>query len=126
MLTLDMIDQSAHDKAVASTDVASFYGLKVEVDADYVAEMARQFAVEQFGNAAYNDGFVVHTTVNGNLQQAARDAVIDGLITYDNRHGWRGPEQRHPPLEGESEEPLTARWEGALRGRFATGHCDGC
>ena len=29
MLTLGMIDQSAHDKAVASTDVASFYGLKV-------------------------------------------------------------------------------------------------
>ena len=115
MLTLGMIDQSAHDKAVASTDVASFYGLKVEVDADYVAEMARQFAVEQLGNAAYNDGFVVHTTVNGDLQQAARDAVIDGLITYDNRHGWRGPEQRHPPLEGESEAPLTARWEGALR-----------
>ena len=41
--------------------------------------------------------------------------VIDGLITYDNRHGWRGPEQRHPPLEGESEEPLTARWQAALR-----------
>ena len=41
MLTLGMIDQGAHDKAVASTDVASFYGLKVEVDADYVAEMAR-------------------------------------------------------------------------------------
>ena len=115
MLTLGMIDQGAHDKAVASTDVASFYGLKVEVDADYVAEMARQFAVEKLGNAAYNDGFVVHTTVNGDLQQAARDAVIDGLITYDNRHGWRGPEQRHPPLEGESEEPLTARWQAALR-----------
>lgn len=115
MLTLGMIDQGAHDKAVASTDVASFYGLKVEVDADYAAEMARQFAVEKLGNAAYNDGFVVHTTVNGDLQQAARDAVIDGLITYDNRHGWRGPEQRHPPLEGESEEPLTARWQAALR-----------
>ena len=115
MLTLGMIDQGAHDKAVASTDIASFYGLKVEVDADYVAEMARQFAVEKLGNAAYNDGFVVHTTVNGDLQQAARDAVIDGLITYDNRHGWRGPGQRHPPLEGESEEPLTARWQAALR-----------
>ena len=115
MLTLGMIDKAAHDEAVESIDVASFYGLRVEVDADYVAEMARQVAVEKLGNAAYNDGYVVHTTVDGNLQQAARDSVIDGLITYDNRHGWRGPEQRHPPLEDEQPETLTPRWERALR-----------
>ena len=115
MLTLGMIDQAAHDEAVESIDVASFYGLRVEVDADYVAEMARQVAVEKLGSAAYNDGYVVHTTVDGNLQQAARDSVIDGLITYDNRHGWRGPEQRHPPLEDEQPETLTPRWERALR-----------
>lgn len=115
MLSLGMIDQAAHATAVASVDVASFYGLKVEVDADYVAEMARQFAVEKLGNAAYNDGYVVHTTVDGNLQQAARDSVIDGLITYDERHGWRGPEQRHPPLESEDPETLTQRWKSALR-----------
>ena len=115
MLTLGMIDQAAHDEAVESIDVASFYGLSVEVDADYVAEMARQVAVEKLGTAAYNDGYVVHTTVDGNLQQAARDAVIDGLVTYDNRHGWRGPEQRHPPLENEAPQALTPRWERALR-----------
>ena len=115
MLTLGMIDQAAHDEAVQSVDIASFYGLRVEVDADYVAEMARQVAVEKLGNAAYNDGYVVHTTVDGNLQQAARDAVIDGLITYDNRHGWRGPEQRHPALENEELESLMPRWERALR-----------
>lgn len=115
MLTLGMIDKKVHDAAIDSTDVASFYGLKVEVDADYVAEMARQFAVDKLGNAAYNDGFVIHTTVNGDLQQAARDAVIDGLITYDKRHGWRGPEQRHPPLENELPDTLVPRWERALR-----------
>jgi len=114
MLTLGMIDQAAHDAAVKSVDVASFYGLKVEVDADYVAEMARQVAVEKLGNAAYNDGYVVHTTVDGNLQQAARNSVIDGLITYDNRHGWRGPEQQHPPIKDEAPEARTKRWERAL------------
>ena len=115
MLTLGLIDQAAHDDAIKSVDVASFYGLRVEVDADYVAEMARQVAVDKLGNAAYNDGYIVHTTVDGNLQQAARDSVINGLITYDNRHGWRGPEQRHPPLEDEQPETLTPRWERALR-----------
>ena len=115
MLSLDMIDRATHDEAVASTDIASFNGLKVEVDADYVAEMARQFAVERLGSNVYTDGYVVYTTVDGDLQQAARDAVIDGLITYDNRHGWRGPEQQHPPLEEETPEALDKRWRGALR-----------
>ena len=115
MLSLDMIDRATHDEAVASTDIASFNGLKVEVDADYVAEMARQFAVERLGSKAYTDGYVVYTTVDGDLQQAARDAVIDGLITYDNRHGWRGPEQQHPPLEKETPEALEKRWRSALR-----------
>ena len=115
MLSLDMIDRVTHDEAVASTDIASFNGLKVEVDADYVAEMARQFTVERLGSSAYTDGYVVYTTVNGDLQQAARDAVIDGLITYDKRHGWRGPEQQHPPLKEETPEALDQRWRGALR-----------
>ena len=41
--------------------------------------------------------------------------MIDGLITYDNRHGWRGPEQQHPPLEEETAEALDKRWRSALR-----------
>ena len=115
MLSLEMIDRATYDEAIASTDIASFNGLKVEVDADYVAEMARQFVVERLGSNAYTDGYVVYTTVNGDLQQAARDAVIEGLITYDNRHGWRGPEQQHSPLEEETSEELGKRWRAALR-----------
>lgn len=115
MLALDMIDRSTYEQAIATRDNASFNGLKVEVDADYVAEMARQFAVEQLGDKAYNDGYIIHTTVDGVLQQAARDAVLKGLITYDTRHGWRGPEQRHPPLEDESPEERETRWAQVLR-----------
>ena len=87
----------------------------MEVNADYIAEMARQVAVDRLGSSAYTDGYVVHTTVNGNLQQAARDAVIDGLITYDKRHGLRGPEQQHPPNQDETPEELKSRWGNALR-----------
>ena len=116
MLSLDMINRATYEDAVASTDIASFNGLKVEVDADYVAEMARQFAVDRLGSNAYTDGYVVYTTVNGDLQQAARDAVIDGLITYDNRHGWRGPEQQHtPPSKTKRPRHWTKRWRSALR-----------
>ena len=37
--------------------------------------------VERFGNAAYNDGYVVYTTVEADLQQAAHDALLSGLRT---------------------------------------------
>ena len=114
MLGLEMISREAHQEAIAAVDTASFNGLKVEIDADYVAEMARQFAVDRLGSAAYTDGYVVHTTVSGPLQEAAQQAVIDGLKTYDWRHGWRGPERQYPPEEEETEDSLNKRWQKAL------------
>ncbi len=77
--------------------------------------MVRQEMVERFGNAAYNDGYVVYTTVRADLQQAAQDALLKGLRTYDWRHGWRGPERRLAPREDESAEETLARWQEALR-----------
>lgn len=114
MLGLEMISREAHQEAIAAVDTASFNGLKVEIDADYVAEMARQFAVDRLGSSAYTDGYVVHTTVSGPLQEAAQQAVIDGLKTYDWRHGWRGPERQYPPEEEETEDSLNKRWQKAL------------
>ena len=114
MLGLGMISREAHQEAIAAVDTASFNGLKVEIDADYVAEMARQFAVDRLGSSAYTDGYVVHTTVSGPLQEAAQRAVIDGLKTYDWRHGWRGPERQYPPEEEETEDSLNKRWQKAL------------
>ncbi|MGB0221699.1 MAG: penicillin-binding protein 1A [Luminiphilus sp.] len=114
MLGLEMISREAYQEAIAAVDTASFNGLKVEIDADYVAEMARQFAVDRLGSSAYTDGYVVHTTVSGPLQEAAQQAVIDGLKTYDWRHGWRGPERQYPPEEEETEDSLNKRWQKAL------------
>ena len=47
--------------------------------------------LDRYGMAAYNDGYQVYTTINSELQQVARTAVLNGLITYDERHGYRGP-----------------------------------
>jgi penicillin-binding protein 1A len=49
------------------------------------------------------------------MQQAAHDALLKGLRTYDWRHGWRGPERRLAPREGETAEEALARWQEALR-----------
>ena len=114
MLGLGMINHEAHQEAIAAVDTACFNGLKVEIDADYVAEMARQFAVDRLGRSAYTDGYVVHTTVSGPLQEAAQRAVIDGLKAYDWRHGWRGAERQYPPEEEETEDSLNKRWQKAL------------
>lgn len=114
MESLDLISAAERKSASAEPVTAAYHGLLVEVDADYVAEMVRQEMLTRFGNDAYNDGYVVHTTVDSKLQIAAKKSLIDGLKTYDSRHGWRGPEQRHPPLEGEQTEDLWLRWQAAL------------
>ena len=115
MANLGMIDERDRLVAQNSPVKASFYGQVVEVDADYVAEMVRQEMVDRFGNAAYNDGYVVYTTVDSKMQQAAHDALLKGLRTYDWRHGWRGPERRLAPRESETPEQTLARWQDALR-----------
>lgn len=68
-----------------------------EVDARYVAEMARQYAVSRFGKQAYTDGYDITTTLSSKDQQDAHDALVNGLLAYDERHGWRGPEKRNIP-----------------------------
>jgi len=93
MLELDFIDQQLHDEAVNEPITARYHGLNLDLHAPYIAEMARKKAIELFGEAAYTDGYQVYTTVDSRLQQSAQQAVRNGLLTYDKRHGYRGPEQ---------------------------------
>ena len=94
MLELGHIDQATWKAATAAEVTAKYHGLTPELYAPYVAEMARQDAITRFGNSAYTDGYSIYTTVNAHLQEVAQSAVINGLITYDQRHGYRGPEQQ--------------------------------
>ncbi len=60
--------------------------------ADYVAEMARQVVFEAYGEDAYKNGIRVLTTIRKADQEAAYRAVRKGVLDYDRRHGYRGPE----------------------------------
>ena len=60
--------------------------------ADYVAEMARAAIIEQFGESAYVSGMRVHLTIRRKDQEAANAGLRQGLLEYDRRHGYRGPE----------------------------------
>lgn len=58
----------------------------------YVAEMVRQYMYDKYKEEAYTKGFRVYTTLDSQHQAAAYDAVRKGMLDYDRRHGYRGPE----------------------------------
>ncbi len=60
--------------------------------ANYVAEMVRQAVFEQYPEDVYTKGFRVYTTIRSADQEAAYAALRRGLLEYDRRHGYRGPE----------------------------------
>ncbi len=62
------------------------------LSAEHVAEMARRVVVERFGAEAYSQGLRVHTSLRAADQQAAVAAVRRGVLAYDGRQPWRGPE----------------------------------
>jgi len=94
MLEEGFIDQGEYENAMVEPDRARLHGPQAELDAPWVAEIARQQAVERFGaTAAYTRGYSIVTTVESELQAAADSAVREGLENYDRRHGWRGPER---------------------------------
>ncbi len=63
------------------------------VRAEHVAEMVRQSMVAQYGDEAYTRGLRVVTTVRRQDQQAAYAAVRKGLLDYERRQPYRGPEK---------------------------------
>jgi len=75
--------------------------------ADYVSEMARQYMVQAYGDEVYNKGYKVVTTLLKADQDAAYRAVRQGVMDYDRRHGYRGPEDYvELAASGVSEEDL--------------------
>ena len=62
------------------------------IHAEYVAEMARQLVYEQFKEDTYTRGLNVFTTITKTDQDAAYLALRRGVMDYEKRHGYRGPE----------------------------------
>lgn len=110
MLELDYIDQAAFDAAIAEPDKAFYHGATTELSAPYLAEMVRATAIDLLGNEAYTGGYVVHTTIDADMQRAANDALRKGLEEYDHRHGYRGPEATIDLGEASG----TREWDEAL------------
>ncbi len=78
-------------EAAAEPVVSRLHWAHVRLRAPWIAEMARQAALERFGPEAYTAGYSVVTTIDSRLQPLAQEAVRSGLEQYDRRHGYRGP-----------------------------------
>lgn len=59
-------------------------------DADYFVEEVRRRALGELGDKLNGGGYYVRTTLDLEMQTAARVALMKGLEGYDRRHGWRG------------------------------------
>jgi len=93
MYELGYISAAERDAAQDAPITATPYVAPIEFRADYVSEMVRQAMVDRYGaDGAYSMGLRVTTTIDEPLQAAADDALRTGLMAYNLRHGYHGPE----------------------------------
>jgi penicillin-binding protein 1A len=90
MFALDMINRAEYDGAKAAGISAKLHRTPSELEAPYVAEMARAEAIKRFGLDAYTKGYSITTTIESHLQEAANQALRGAMQAYDKRHGYRG------------------------------------
>lgn len=56
----------------------------------YVEEIRRYLEAKYGSDQVHEGGLRVYTSLDMELQKAARQALLDGLAGYERRHGWRG------------------------------------
>lgn len=111
MYELGHIDQTTYQAAINEPNTASYHGTTLDVQAPYISEMARQEVLDRFGDKAYTEGYKVYTSVDSAMQATAQAAVLKGLLSYDQRHGYRGPELHLKP----SEDADLLDWQDQLQ-----------
>ncbi|MFM7434139.1 MAG: transglycosylase domain-containing protein, partial [Gammaproteobacteria bacterium] len=119
MRELGFIDGETERRATAEKIFARVHVQPFEVEAPYVAEMARLELLRRFGAAAQNEGWKIFTSIDSKMQAAADDALREGLLDYDRRHGWRGPLARATLAADAPETPEVL--DEALEGRPSPG-----
>lgn len=85
------------DEAVQARKEAKAMNVRRTLDnfpvrAEYVAEMVRKSMFERYGEEAYTRGLNVYTTIQLSDQEAAYKALRTGIMNYEKRQHYRGPE----------------------------------
>ena len=78
------------------------------VHAEYVAETVRQLVYAQYGDEAYTRGLNVFTTIDATQQDTAYRALRKGIMDYERRQIYRGPEEfvELPPNDKDAEDEI--------------------
>jgi len=92
MYELGFIDSMALETAQIEPIVPKRGNQEFAVRSDYLAEMVRQVMYDRYQEEAYTQGLSVYTTIRQHDQKVAYDSLRKGVIDYDRRHGYRGPE----------------------------------
>lgn len=92
MLDIELINKEEYKEAIDSelqlNPRKKYYGQ----DAPDFSEHVRRKLNDKYGkDALYTSGLHVNTTLDLNLQHAAQKAVLNGVVAYDRRHGFKGP-----------------------------------
>lgn len=106
MHELGFIDDTTFEAAQIEPIIAKRNSHEFAVKADYLSEMVRQVMYDRFQEEAYTQGFSVYTTIRLLDQKAAYESLRKGVIDYDRRHGYRGPEGYINLKNNQSEEFL--------------------
>jgi penicillin-binding protein 1A len=112
MLENDFITPAQHDSALKQV-LKYRTPSEVAVHAEYVAEQARQMLFTQYGAEAYTRGLNVYLTLNSKEQTLAYRALRKGIMEYERRQIYRGPED-YVDLPADPKE-LDARVAEALQ-----------
>lgn len=104
MRELDMIDEAQFSAALERPGKIAPQAIGYEVRADFLAEMARQHVFANYGEKAYTGGYRIITTISSAHQEAANAGLQRGVLDYDRRHGYRGPEGAVKLSSGEVAE----------------------
>lgn len=92
MLENNFITPEQHDAAKAETLHYRQVATVAPVHAEFVAEMARQLVYAQYGEDAYSRGLNVYLTLRADEQAAAYHALRKGILDFERRQVYRGPE----------------------------------
>lgn len=92
MLGLGYLTEPEYRAALDEKQQVRQLGGEFGVRAEYVAELARQLVYDIYKEETYTRGLNVYTTVNRDMQDAAYDSLREGVLDYERRHGYRGPE----------------------------------
>ena len=92
MFLLNYITEDEYKNAI-SEDIKIANNINLyDVEAQHIAELARQEVINRYGLRAYKEGWSVFTTIDSNSQKIAYQSSMNELFLYDKRHGWRIPD----------------------------------